>query len=197
MYPLQVFNGDVPELNIGVWVMDKGPGLVDFMFYNQSTIKSSIASIYFDDDAALLSTVEAIVGAGTSFEGDASPGNLPGGRTLWPAFIASEQFSFSALSPPPKNGINPGEETVFRFGLSGSAGIDDVESALGNGMLRIGVHVIALPDGSSVSAVNVPLPATGFLFGFGTVLLRTFRRKTGNMVRPAKQVSYLGYGGKQ
>ncbi len=195
VYPLRVFNGDVPELNICVHVMDEGPGQVDFVFYNQSTIKSSIASIYFDDDAALFSTVEAIVGAGTSFEGDASPGNLPGGRTLWPGFIA--QFSFGADAPPPVNGINPGEHTLFRFGLSGSAGIDDVESALGNGMLRIGAHIIAMPDGSSVSAINVPLPATGIMFGLGSVMLRTFRRKTGNMVRPAKQVSYLDRGWKQ
>lgn len=197
-YQLEVFNGDVPELNMYVQVVDGGPGLVDFVFYNQSTIESSMARIYFDDDAEILSAVVAIQGEGTSFHADASPGNLPGGRSLNPIFDARDQFTFAALAPPPKNGINPGERTVITFNLSGAIGLDDVAYALGGGMLRMGVHVIALPDGSSASAVNIPLPATAFLFGFGAVLLRSFRPKTRtNTARLVEQRDCLDFGGKR
>jgi len=196
--PLKVFDRDVPGLNISVQVVDAGAGLVDFVFYNQSTVKnSSISHIYFDDEAGLFSTVVAIYGEGTSFHTDGSPHNLPGGNALNPVFEATEGFSLAADAPGPKNGINPGEWMVVTIGLLQGFDFDNVSFALGQSQLRVGMSIIAMPGDSGVVAVSVPLPATVVLFGFGSVVLRTFRRKTGNMVRPAKQVSYLGYGGKQ
>ncbi len=187
-YQMQVFNGYVPELNIGFLVSDVGSGKVDFVIYNQSSINSSIAQIYFDNEASLLSSAEVIGGAGTSFEQDASPANLPGGKS---AFNFISQFSFGASAPPATDGINPAEQTSFRCSLSDGFGIGDVESALGNGTLRIGAHIIGLPGGSSVSAISTPLPATGILFGLGTFFIRTFGRKTGEGVHPVKQIRNL------
>ncbi|MGA2070636.1 MAG: hypothetical protein ABSG97_04740 [Sedimentisphaerales bacterium] len=200
-HPLYVFNRDVPKLNISVQSVDAGVGLVDFVFSNNSTVKnSSITHIYFDDEAGLFSTVVAIFGEGMTFHTDKSTRDLPGGENLNPLFETTDGFSLSANFNNYRNGINPGESTVVTIGLLQGYDFGDVASALGSGQLRVGVSSMRTSGGgcggrdgrdfgSGVVAVNVPLPATGILFGFGTVLLRKFGRKTGNRTQ---QVSYPG-----
>jgi hypothetical protein len=186
-YPLKVFNSDVSDLNLHVEVANGGAGQINFSFYNQSTIDSAIARIYFDDDAGVLLSILDISGDGTSFSQPAKPKNLPAGMSLSPIFDAIEQLSIAAVAPPPKNGINPGEHTTVVFRLSDGFGPGDVAAALNEGTLRVGVHVIALPDGSSVSAVSIPEPATLAIFGLAALSivrkarsLKWFRNETNN-----------------
>jgi hypothetical protein len=51
-----------------------------------------------------------------------------------------------------------------------------VVDELNRGELRIGVHVIALPDGSSESAVTIPEASTFILFALGGAGLLARRR---------------------
>jgi len=180
VYPLDIFDRDAEyygstDLNLYVQVTDGGPQLVDFTFYNDSFIGSSIARIYFDDDGALLSGLAGIDGL---FSQSASPGNIPGARLLVPPFEATDEFSIGADASPPKNGINPGQWAKITFDMTGGSTLDDVIGGLDTGALRIGVHVIALPDGSSGSALAVPEPATVMLLGTAGVWILTRKKRS-------------------
>ena len=86
-----------------------------------------------------------------------------------------EYFSIAADSPPAHNGINPGEWITMTFNLINGGTTADITYALNSGDMRIGAHIIAFPDGSSESAVNVPEPSTILLLGLGMV--RLLRRR--------------------
>ena len=177
VYPFETFtdNGgyyNSPELKLYVEVSD-GEGRVDFTFYNESLFESSIAGIYFDD-GSLLGIYAITEGAGTSFSQPATPGNLPAGNTLEPPFVTA--VSIGSDAPRPKNGINPGEWVRVTFNLIDDSMPATVIDELNTGALRIGVHIIALPDGSSESAVAVPEPATIVLLGLGGLALLCKRR---------------------
>jgi hypothetical protein len=153
---------------------------IDFTFHNDSTVSSSIAGIYFDDIGFL--TYNSITnGTGTAFNYGAAPGNLPAGNNLTPSFQAD--YAFGADSPATKNGINPGEWVTISFNLKAGNTSTDVINALNNHNLRVGVHLIGLPDGSSESAVQAPEPATVLLLGLGALVLR---RKQKNLKHAPK-----------
>lgn len=179
VYPFEIFtnNGSYynsPDLDLYVEVSE-GQGQVDFTFYNESLINSSIARIYFDD-GSLSGTADITEGAGTSFSQSATPGNLPAGRLLDPPFETAGGFSFASDAPRPHSGVNPGERFTIAFDLINGGSFQSVIDELDTGGLRIGVHIIALPDGSSESAIAVPEPATIFLLGLGTLALLRKRR---------------------
>jgi len=180
IYPLEIFtnNGsfcDSGDLDLSVVVSKGEAGRVDFTFYNESLIDSSIARIYFDDDSLL--DISAITeGAGTSFSQPATPGNLPSGKSLEPPFVATEEFSFNGQPPRPQSGVNPGEWLRITFDINGST-FAAVINGLDTGAIRIGTHIIALPDGSSESAIAVPEPVTIALLGLGGLALIRRRRK--------------------
>ena len=178
-YPLEIItnNGiyyNSPNLDLYVVVSDGETGQVDFTFYNESLVESSIARIYFDDNS-LLGIAGITDGEGTSFSQPATPGNLPGGNTLEPPFVASEEISFDGDSPSPHNGVNPGEWLQITFDINGGT-FEAVIDELNTGALRIAAHIIALPDGSSESAIAVPEPATICLLGLGALAL--LRKRT-------------------
>ncbi|MHC4791738.1 MAG: PEP-CTERM sorting domain-containing protein [Planctomycetota bacterium] len=180
IYPLEIFTNNGSFCNSGdldlYVVVSKGEaGRVNFTFYNESLIDSSIARIYFDDDSFL--DISAITeGAGTSFSQHATPGNLPSGNSLEPPFVATEGFSFNSQPPRPQSGINPGEWLRITFDINGST-FAAVINGLDTGAIRIGTHIIALPDGSSESAIAVPEPVTIALLGLGGLVLTRRRRK--------------------
>lgn len=183
VYQLEIFTdegqGDVsPDLNLYVEVSDRGTDEVDFTFYNESLIDSSIARIYFDDDEGLLLGIADIAGLGTSFSRSAAPKNLPNARVLDPMFEATDEFTIGADAPPPKNGINPGQWGIISFDLTNDGTLEDVISGLNTNILRIGVHVIGLPDESSVSAVSVPEPGTLMLLGTAGLWIFTRKRRS-------------------
>lgn len=148
-------------------------GQVSFQFENMGPLASTIASIYVDDQGGLLqvspvSSVLVTNGTGVAFSADNSPGNFPNA----PAGF-TEDFSASADPPPATNGVDPNEFVTLTFNLQ-SGTFDDVADALGNGSLRLGLHVISLPDGQSNSYLNgspsvVPAPPTVILAGLGVL----------------------------
>ncbi len=180
--PFEIFttNGahyDDSNVDLRMDVTD-GTGIAEFTFYNNSTVDAdcSIARIYFDDGTLLdINSIESS-GSGVKFNQIfPGPGNLPGGELLDPPFVADLEFSIGAEGTPPHKGIdNPGEWLKVTFDLINGGTLDDVIDELGNGTLRVGMHVIAFPDGSSEAAV--PEPATIALLGFGALALLRKRR---------------------
>jgi hypothetical protein len=179
VYPFEVFsnNGSYynsPDLDLYVEVSE-GEGQAGFTFYNESLIDSSIARIYFDG-GSLLGIADITEGAGTSFSQPATPGNLPGGNPLESPFVTTDGFSIGSEAPRPHSGVNPGEWVQITFDLISGGSFQSVIDELNTGALRIGIHVIALPDGSSEGAIAVPEPATIFLLGLGALALLRKRR---------------------
>jgi hypothetical protein len=180
IYQLEAFTNNGAYYNSGdldlyVVVSDPQPGQVDFTFHNESFIDSSIARIYFDD-SSFLDIAGITEGLGTSFGQPATPGNLPAGKTLEPPFVAADEFSFKGGPPGPQNGVNPGEWLQISFNLNNGTTFGTLIDYLDAGALRIGAHVIALPDGSSESVITIPEPATVAFLGLGTLFLLRKRR---------------------
>lgn len=71
--------------------------------------------------------------------------------------------------------MNAGEWVQITFDLLDDNMFEDVIVYLDAGDLRIGVHLIALPDGLSESAILVPEPSAVLLLGLGAVMLRRRR----------------------
>lgn len=177
IYPLEIFtsNGDFSDSSdIDLFVeLNSGTSTIDFEFHNESMVDSCIARIYFDD-CSLLANPVIIGGTGISFDISAVPANLPAANLLDPSFQA--EFRFDADAPSPHNGINPSEQFTIHYDLINGATFTDIANTLDEGRLRIGVHVIALPDGSSEAAVvYIPEPATLLLLGLGAVMVRKKR----------------------
>ena len=175
IYPLEVFtsNGEYCDnsvLNL-YFELTEHIATVDFIFQNESLVDSCIARIYFEDNL-LLDGGTIVEGEGTSFSLPATPGDLPGGQTLNPPFKRTCGFSIDAEPPCAHAGVNPGEFVKVTFDLVGGATFANLIDALNSSQMRIGAHIIALPDGSSESAVNIPEPATILLLGLGAVILR-------------------------
>jgi len=170
VYPLVIFTNNgayagSSDLVLTVEVIPLG-SVIDFEFHNDSLVDSSMARLYFDDNS-MLSYDCISPGPGTAFHVEASPSNMPAANELDPPFVAD--FSFGADSALPENGINPGESLTISFNLIAPATASDITDALNDGSLRIGAHIIALPDGSSEAAV--PEPATILFLGLGASLL--------------------------
>lgn len=185
IYPLIPFteNGeyfDEPGLNLYIEVIYL-QSAIDFKFHNESSIDSSIARIYLDDNS-LLSFEGISEGPGTSFNVPAVPLNLPAAQLLTPPFVMD--FSIGADAPLPHNGINPTEWLTIHYNLINGAIVADITNALNDESLRIGVHVIGLPDGSSESAV-IPEPTTLLLLGLGGLVLRRKRQKDFGFAYPS------------
>lgn len=170
IYRLNVFtsNGvyfDDVGLRMSVTVSEES-GLARFDFSNESSMNAVISAVYFEH--GMLGSLESVIeGPGTSFSWPAHPGNLQSGQNLSPPF--STWFSADADPPPTSNGIDPGETLTVRFNLPQQAPFAGVLEQLDSGSMRIGVHVIALPDGSSEAAVTPEPTAALLLFG-GAVL---------------------------
>ena len=181
LYPFYVFtaNGDYfdsTELNMYM-VVSNGVEEVDFTFYNISSIQSSLARIYFDD-GSLLGVSSVTNGPGTNFsQVYPGPGNVPGAELLDPPFEADKEFSIGAVAPPPENGVNPPDEWVkIKFNLENGGTLEGVIAELNSGVLRVAIHIIDLPDGSSNSAIAIPEPASICLLGLGAFGLLRRRR---------------------
>ena len=182
VYPLKSFTGNggySDSLDLVVEVSDSGAGHVDFTFLNKSLFNSCIAAIYFDD-AGLLSIANIINGPETSFfSGDkVTPRNLPAGKTI--GFEVSDGLWADSYNPSPKNGVNSLKNTeewvTISCNLLNGSVFPNVINQLNAGSLRIGAHIIALPDGSSESAIIIPEPITIYLLGLSAMVL--LRKRT-------------------
>ena len=158
---------------------------VRFDIINNSTISADVAveGVYFDDGA-----LEELTGVidrdntghpGVGFSQIADPPDLPGGETLPDPFITTLDFSADADPPPSHLGVNFGEWLGLEFRLASGMTAQNVIDDLVLQNLRVGIHVVAMPD--SVSAINgpptiVPEPATICLLGLGGLALLKKRR---------------------
>jgi len=172
--PFHIFteNGEYyDDPGVDLWVeVTNGFERADFVFHNESVFDCSIAQIFFDDGSLLgIDFIEN--GPGTLFSrAYPGPGNLPGGQSLIPNFVADREFNIGAVEPPPEHGVNSipaGEWVKISFQLINNGKLEDVINELQTGQLRVGIHVIAFPDGSSNSAILTPEPVSLLLFGLG------------------------------
>jgi len=184
IYDFEVFtaNGMYSADLDGMYVeVTNGVGTVDFTFYNGAAVQSTISRIFFDDGS--LFGVDSITNSPgyTTFSTPRTLGELPAGELLDPPFDADREFNTGANAPPPAKGINEGdlvnEWVIVTFELINGGTLEDVIAELNSGVLRIGIHITALSDNSSESAILVPEPATVGLLGLGGLLLMRRRRR--------------------
>lgn len=165
---------DKSQVDIYVEVTeDEDDDKVRFEFHNDSDLLSSIKSIFFED--GVLDGIAGFeFGEDTLFEETTNAANFPAGKSLSNDFETA--YSADAIPPAPFTGIGPGEELTVIMDLDEGADFADLLVQLDDKSLRIGVHVIALPDGSSFSAVSdspcaIPEPATILILGIGSLCL--------------------------
>ncbi len=171
-----VVNYEYPDLNIYVNAYEDNQ-MAYFQFVNESLITSSVAAIYFDEDH-FDGVIGTITPEGVVFNVDiVNPGELPQAGLLDPPFTSS--ISFGSEKPPAHEGINPGQEMTIILQLNDSLGSSNWLEDFQTGQLRVGAHVIGLPDGSSYSAVGgrIPEPATLSILGLGSIFFLTSRKK--------------------
>ena len=152
----------IGEAQLAVDATDAGGGQVLFSFWNSGPAASSITDVYFDDGSLLaLATVlnNLVLPPGVvDFSQDASPGNLPAANNVTPAFNTTAGFNADSNPPTQPNGVNPGDLLGILFTLQPGQDFNDVLAELGDGTLRIGIHVQGYASGGSESLVNHPLP---------------------------------------
>ena len=178
----------IGEAAFQVAITDPGGGFIDFTFTRSGADAANLAAVYFDDDSLLKLT--SVAGSpGVAFTGgQASPRNLPGGKSIFPEFDATAGLVAKANNPAPKNGINDNADwLIITFKLLNGASIADAVNAMGTD-LRIGIHVTAYESGGSESLISsfknpvistaVPVPAAAWLFGSALVFLGWIRRRT-------------------
>jgi hypothetical protein len=150
---------------------------VAFVFTNSGPNASSITATYWDD-GSLLAIGSITNGAGVAFSTGCTPGNLPAGNTASPAFVTSSGFCADSDPPTQPKGVNPGETLTVVYTLLGGQTLADVLTELGNGTVRIGIHVQGYTGGGSESLVNVvPEPGTFALLTLGFAGLATVGRR--------------------
>ena len=176
-------------------VTDAGSDQVLFTFNHigdpsDTDLDFYIADVYFDDGALLGIASIDNSDPGVSFNHPATPGDLPGGNTVTPAFVTSgdekHHFSADSDSPVADNGVGPGESLGIVFDLLDGKTFNDVINAIyvgfdplanyGGGAydgwkepsLRIGIHVQGIDgpweDDASDTYILTPVPGA-FLLG--------------------------------
>lgn len=146
--------------NTGFGPASIGPNEIFFTFRNTGPAKAVVEQIFFDGIGGVLN-LGIYNGDGVLFHQDVknkkktglqpNPGNLPGGN----AYSFSADDSYSAESPAPANGIGAGEKLGILFSIAPDT-YADVLTALGDGSVRVGMHVIAYQSGGSESFLNGP-----------------------------------------
>lgn len=166
----------IGEAQLFVDVIDSSPN-VTFRFRNDGPSASVISEVYFDDGTLLGISSITDNPPDVDFMTDANPPDLPGGNFASPPFQVTAGFLAEAIPAPSMTGVGPNESVDISFALMGGGAWQDVIDDLGDGSLRIGIHVIAFDSGGSESFVT-PEPASGMLLiaGAAGLLIRRRRR---------------------
>lgn len=171
-----------------------GSNQVDFTFKNSTALNSSITEIYFQDGTLLGIASLLDSGAGVTFSqvGSANPGNLPGGNTATPPFVATQGFMVDTGNGGPSKGVQntldggAQEFVTIRFNLINnktySDTLDALNGPLGDGNdLRVGVHLVSYSTNglseSYIDAVPEPSSYALLLAGLGFIGYTWNRRK--------------------
>ncbi len=214
---VNISNNDIADAAIGeaqlfVDVDDLGNPAgtsVLFTFRNEGPLASSITDVYFDDGntlvllgpPVLIDADDGVGGdAGVDFSLLADPSNLPSANDAVPDFVTTTGFSADSDSPNvPANGVNPFESLGVEFDILSSFDVSDVLTDLGNGDLRIGIHVQAFAGDGSESFINTPPGPPGggggeiaepasiaiwSLLGLGGLAMTWHRRRSRGAGRP-------------
>lgn len=168
----------IGEAQIGITVDTVSATEVSFDVSNSGPLDFSIANIYFDDDDSLFTGAIAITDTppAVDFSVGGSPSNLPSGGTASPPFASD--YRASANNPKPSRGVNAGESVLLTLTLNGGFDFDDVAAAIAGDDLRLGMHVISFPNGSSEGFVSqrIPEPGTMALLAVLGIFFGSLRR---------------------
>jgi len=185
------FSGYADEDN---YLADMAGNEVLFTFTNTSLIASTISEIYFDDGTIFDQThILNNLGGFTKYtdggNNGVNPGNLPSGNNVTPIFEATADFGADTTGKK-NNGVNASNDIVgIIIQLQSGVGFTELQYALADGTLRLGLHVSSIGEGSdsdafvnnplvlSAPASPVPLPAAAWLFGPALLVAARKRRK--------------------
>jgi len=97
--------------------------------------------------------------------------NLPGGNTI--SWDGNSDYVFGAVSPSPKNGINPGESITFKFfNTSESSAKSILENSQG-----IALHVQNIDGNSGSYVTTVPEPSSIVMLGMVGICMLLRKRR--------------------
>jgi hypothetical protein len=146
----------IGETQLSMIVKEDGAEKVLFTFINSGSAASSVTNICFDDVVPFdLNYNSLSQGDGVKFiVDDAKNSVLPGGNGNPLNFTVD--YVYSAVSPRPKNGINPGEQLSIVFNYANGSNFGSIISNLDNRNIRVGVHVQAFESAGSESFINIP-----------------------------------------
>jgi hypothetical protein len=173
---------DSSDVKLFVDVDSYDAATLSFNFRNDSTIAGVISALAIEQNPYLSGVCDIGNHSGVQF----TTGNVPNFGGLTPAFNESIYLSAKADAPAPTNGLGKGEYLTIRVGLTGGSTYDDVISGLERSVFRIGLHVQALPDGSSEKALidrkppiiaPIPAPAAAYLGLLGLGCVVSLRKK--------------------
>jgi hypothetical protein len=176
-------DAEIGEAQFFVDVTDAGNSQVLFTFTNTGPEASSITDVYFDNGSLLGIASIDNSDPGVSFSQDANPPDVPGGNSIDPPFNVTEGFLADSDSPPPKKGVNPGENLGILFDLQPGKTFGDIFveiNVMNPALLRIGIHVQDFDSGGSESFINnttgggvtvppIPEPTTIVLMSCGLI----------------------------
>jgi hypothetical protein len=175
-----------PAAQLSAIISDAGSNQVAVRFLNDVSngMAASITDVYFDD-GTLMGISSVTSSAGVNFSQGASPGNLPGGNNISPAFETTQGFSADSNPPITANGVNSSSEWLdVTFNLINNKTFADTVVALGTGELRIGMHVQGIGQaGDSEGFVNtppsvvIPLPGAAGMGIAGLLGVAAIRRR--------------------
>lgn len=173
---------------------------VDVVFRNMVGVASSIKEVYFDAGPAgsIFSAGLIQSQTGASFVwGSGSPGNLPGGNSLTPAFETSLSLLAGSGNGGPTTGLDAASDSLtVRLTLASGKTYADVlngvlADASASNSIRVGMHVTSIgASGKSDSYVSnlliVPLPPAAWaglacltgVIGAGLVRSRLLRHRS-------------------
>jgi hypothetical protein len=167
-----------------LWSQSIDSDEVLFVIKNNVGVSSNIGEVYFDDGTILRQSriINSLAGY-TNYTGSMHPSNLPGGNTASPPFVATAGFG-ADTSGNPANGVNTAADALgIVIELLPGLNFDDVVTAIGNGDLRVGLHLRSIGQQSD-SFINhpeahrfIPEPGSAAIWALGVLAIAGLRRR--------------------